>query len=197
MRPLMSSIARVLPGLAVLLALGACDAAAPFDGALQPSTFTLRVGDGVEEQRDEAHFGTYVSAESGNTFAMVLGTPPLSNGLTAPAVGFAYDGVAVSPGTYSLAAVNPGGAPPKEAFIGVYIDPAQTGGTGGRTGFYYTGDGTLTLDSLDAEHAWGSSSMRGLELDALAAPTGAEVQITGTFHAVHTDAFGDEEAFWW
>ena len=112
-------------------------------------------------------------------------------------VGFAYDGVAVSPGTYSLAAVNPGGAPPKEAFIGVYIDPAQTGGTGGRTGFYYTGDGTLTLDSLDAEHAWGSFSMRGLELDALAAPTGAEVQITGTFHAVHTDAFGDEEAFWW
>ena len=52
-------------------------------------------------------------------------------------------------------------------------------------------------DSLDAEHAWGSFSMRGLELDALAAPTGAEVQITGTFHAVHTDAFGDEEAFWW
>ena len=199
MRLLMSSIARVLPGLAVLLALGACDAAAPFDGALGPSTFTLRVGDGAEEQRAEAHFGTYVSAASGNTFAMVLGARPLSTplSLTAPAVGFAYDGVAVTPGTYELAAVNPVGEPPKEAFVGVYIDPAQTaGGTPGRAGFYYTGGGTLTLDSLDAEHAWGSFSMRGLELDALAAPTGAEVQITGTFHAVHTDAFGDEDAFW-
>lgn len=198
-RPMRSLTARVLSALSLLLALGACDASAPSDGTLGPSTFTLRVGDGAEERRAEAHFGTYVSAESGNTFAMVLGARPLSTplSLTAPAVGFAYDGVAVTPGTYELAAVNPTGDPPKEAFIGVYIDPALTaGGAPGRAGFYYTGGGTLTLDSLDAERAWGSFAMTALELDAASAPTGAQVQVSGTFHATYTDAFGDEDAFW-
>lgn len=191
---------RLLSALAAVLALPACDSAPPPTGdALAPNTFTVRVGDAPEQTRAEAHFGTYVSEASGNTFAVVLGARPISAplSLAAPAVGFAYDGVAVSTGTYPLEAVNPDGEPPKEAFIGVYIDPAQTtGGTPGRAGFYYTGEGSVTLDSLLADRARGTFSMTAVELDADSQPTGAEVAVTGAFHAVRTDVFGDEDAFW-
>ena len=191
---------RLLSALAAVLALPACDSAPPPPGdALAPNTFTVRVGDAPEQTRAEAHFGTYVSEASGNTFAVVLGARPISAplSLAAPAVGFAYDGVAVSTGTYPLEAVNPDGEPPKEAFIGVYIDPAQTtGGTPGRAGFYYSGEGAVTLDSLLADRARGTFSMTAVELDADSQPTGAEVAVTGAFHAVRTDVFGDEDAFW-
>lgn len=186
--------------LVPLLAVVACDSASPLaDGELAPGTFTVQVGDGPLETRGEAHVGTYESAVTGGTVAILLGARPLSAplSLSSPAVGFAYDGVAVAKGTYALAAVNPDGAPPESAFIGVYVNPDETGGgEPGRAGFYYTGEGTLTIDSLSAERALGSFEMRALELGADSEPTGAEVQVQGTFHALRTDAFGDEDAFW-
>lgn len=190
---------RSLPALALLLVLAACDSVSSPDGGLVANTFTIQVGDGPVETRGEAHIGTYESAVSGGTVALLLGARPLSGplSLSSPAIGFAYDGVTVAPGTYALAAVNPDGLPPEAAFIGVYIDPERTaGGQPGRAGFYYTGEGTLTLDSLDTERALGSFAMRALELGADSQPTGSEVEVRGTFHALRTDAFGDEDAFW-
>ena len=191
---------RSLPALALLLVLAACDSASSPDGELVANTFTVQVGDGPVETRGEAHVGTYESAFSGGTVALLLGARPLSGplSLSSPAIGFAYDGVTVTKGTYPLAALDPREAPPEAAFTGVYINPDETvGGEPGWAGFYYTGEGTLTLDSLSTERALGSFSMRALELDPQnSQPTGAEVQIRGTFHAVRTDAFGDEDAFW-
>lgn len=185
--------------LALLLALGACDSAAPPDGPLAENSFSVRVGDGEPVVRAEAHFGAYVSATTGPTVAMILGTRPVGSlaSITAPVVGVAYDGASVRVGTYDLAAVNPSGEPPEGAFIGVYIDPAEYGsGQIGRSGFYYTGEGTITFEAVDATHARGTFTMRGVELGAGFAASEASVEVSGEFHAVHTDAFGQEDAIW-
>ena len=185
--------------LVLLLALVACDSSAPMDGPLAENSFSVRVGDGEPVVRPEAHFGSYVSATTGATVAMVLGTRPIGSlaSITTPVVGFAYDGASVRVGTYDLAAVNPNGDPPEGAFIGVYIDPSEyASGQIGRSGFYYTGEGTITFDEVDATHARGSFSMRAVELGAGFAASEAEVEVAGEFHAVHTDAFGNEDAIW-
>jgi len=187
--------------LALLLTLGACDAGSPDDGPLAENTFAVQVGDGERTVRQEAHFGSYVSATTGPTVAMIFGTRPVGSlaSITAPVVGFAYDGASVSVGTYDLAAVNPSGDPPEGAFIGVYIDPSEyVSGQIGRSGFYYTGEGTITFEEVDATRARGTFSMRAVELgDGFAAlETTAAVEVTGEFHAVHTDAFGQEDAVW-
>ncbi|PAP76205.1 hypothetical protein [Rubrivirga marina] len=192
---------RSLPptALALLLALAACDSSAPQDGPLVANTFSVQVGDGEPVVRTEAHFGSYVSATTGATVAMVLGTRPVGSlaSITAPVVGFAYDGASVSVGSYDLAAVNPSGDPPEGMFIGVYIDPAEyVSGQIGRSGFYYTGEGTITFDEVDATHARGSFSMRAVELGDGFAASEAAVEVSGEFHAVHTDAFGNEDAIW-
>ena len=189
---------RVLLAFAVLLALPACDGAASSD-ALAENTFSLQVGDGAPETRAEAHVGSYVSATSGPTVALVLGARPLSAplSLTAPAVGFAYDGGAVTPGTYPLVAVNPAGDPPSGAFIGVFLDPAAyVASQPGRAGFYYTGAGSITIETIDGERARGTFDMTAVELGADFTPSDVEVHVSGAFHALHTDAFGDEESFW-
>ncbi|WP_420455438.1 hypothetical protein [Rubrivirga sp.] len=188
---------RSLLALAVLLALPACDSAA-LDGDLAENTFWVRVGDAEAETRAEAHFGSYVSTTTGPTFAVVLGARPLSAplSLAAPAVGFAFDGASVTPGTYELAPVRPGGEPPQGAFVGVYIDPAQYVVREPGRGIFYTGAGSVTIDAIDGGRARGTFEMTAVELGSDFAPSDAEVRVTGAFHAVETDAFGDEESFW-
>lgn len=184
--------------LALLLALAACDTSDP-SGPLAENTFSVRVGDGESAVRSEAHFGSYVSAETGATVAVLLGTRPTGSlaAIAAPVVGFAYDGAGLEAETYDLVPVNPEGAPPQGEFIGVYIDPAGfvAGQPLGQSGFYYTGSGTITFDEVDGTHARGTFSMRAVEL-AVGFAAADSVDVTGEFHAVATEAFGDEDSIW-
>ncbi len=183
--------------LAVLLALPACDSAAA-DGDLAENTFSIRVDDGEPETRAEAHHGSYVSAATGRTFAIVLGARPLSAplSLAAPAVGFAFDGAQVGPGTYELAPVNPSGEPPEGAFVGVYIDPARYVVREPGRGVFYTGGGSITIDEIGDGRARGTFEMEVAESGIGVSSSDVGVRVTGAFSAVETDAFGDEESFW-
>lgn len=186
-----------LTTLAFVLSLAACDGAG--DGG-DANTFTVAVGDGEPETRREAYFGSYVSAASGETFAILLGTHPISAALSldAPVVGLVRDGGAVRPGTYPLVAVNPAGDPPEDQFVGMYFAPAEyvRGEVPLRSGFYVTGEGSITIQEIDGERATGSFTMRAVEVGDGLVPSEDGVEVRGEFHAVHSEAFGEEGSFW-
>lgn len=190
-----------LPALALALALAACDAGpAP---ALEANTFTIRVGVAESQTRRGAYFGTYVSAATGHeTFGILLGTDPVASALalSAPAVGLVRDGGAPTVGPHALAGVNPEGAPPADAFVGFYLDPAEyvRGETPPRSGFYFTGAGSVRFDDLAADRVRGAFEMEAVEFTAAgpsgSAPVGEAVTVSGTFSAVPSEGFGAEGA---
>lgn len=187
--------------LALAASLGACDSAA--DDGLDANAFTIRVGDGEVETRRGAYFGEYVSEATGRpTFAILLGTDPIASALAleAPAVGFVRDGAEMAVGTHALVGVNPSGEPPEGEFVGFYFDPAEyvRGESPLRSGFYFTGGGSVRLDEIAGGRVRGSFSMDAVEYEdgatAGLAPSSVGITVTGEFHAVRSEAFGDEGA---
>lgn len=180
--------------LLLALALAACDADPLMDGAdLAEDAFTIRVDGAEPETLRGALFGTY-ETERGTTFALLLGADPgtQARALSRPATGFLRDGGAPATGPHVLGATTPG-APQVGTVTGFYIDPGEfvPGEAPARSGLYYTGSGTLTVDSLVDGRMRGSFEMRAVEFDEDLAPEGDVVSVRGTFHAVASDAFGE------
>ena len=191
---------RLLPLTALVLlaaAFAACDGAGSPEGE---GSFTVRVGDAEPETRTGAYFGDYVNEESGATFAVSLGARPISTAgsLSEPAIGLVRDGEIPAPGTYPLVAVNPGGEPPEDEFIGVYLDPARyvRDEDPVRSGLFFTGEGSVTIREIDGGRAAGTFTMWAVEFGGDLLPTDVGVEVTGEFEAVHSAAFGDEDAIW-
>lgn len=191
-----------LLAVSLALALGACDgSAAPGDPT--ENTFTIRVGDVPAQTRRHAYFGEYVSEATGHpTFAILLGTDPIASALSldAPAVGFVRDGADPALGAHALLGVNPAGEPPADAFVGFYFDPAEyvRGENPPRSGFYFTGGGTVRLDEIAADRVRGTFAMDAVEyaeeVPGRSSPTSVGVTVTGEFHAVRSEAFGGQGA---
>ena len=198
MRRLVSLTAPALRAalLLALLPLAACDG----DEPLAANTFTLRVAGGETQARSDAYFGTYLSADVGDSevFALFLGGDPASetDSLSMPSVGFVRVGGEEGPGVYALSSLGLSRGPAEGAAFGFYVDPAQFEDETSpldRGGFFFAQSGVFTLDEIDGERAVGSFTMTvagfgdDFEPDAATAFT-----VEGEFNAVVSDGFGSD-----
>ena len=150
----------VRPFVILLVAAVAAGCSSSDEGALVPSTFTLRVDGGSSQTyAGSAHFSH--DAFSGEPmFGIALGAP-MGTPEVGPYMTFIRFGAPPRPGRYPLADfAAPTGAPNPDEFFGLYFDPGgafdrgrgpEPGGA--LPGFYYARTGTLTIDRIEASDA--------------------------------------------